>query len=214
MGMKAVCVGLGPSMDLEWINSLDRNEYIVLVCNLWYKFADIRNPDYWLVANNLESMRLKAMAPAINEFRGTYIYRDDLDRTSVSEYINQDVDIHPFGENPSLPELLARDCGMADAPYQAVHSVMVHMVALAMLMGCDVITITGCDLEYGNGYFGNDTNTHKEGYDQGLATQRMGELDMVVDEILALREYGAHIGSRVISKDTGTRLWKALNAEK
>lgn len=209
-GKTAICIGLGPALNknLEWIQSLDKNKYIILSCNLYADIIDL-DVDYWLISNNLPTMQLPVLESKFMAFRGTFIYNNEIDKSDPG-YIPSHINYIQM-DTIDLSELTKHYCGMNVNPYGAVHSVIVHLVALSIIMGCKEILIAGVDLDYSNGYA-------KKGYD--YESLKLAESIMpkhapsVIEHIINLKFYAEKIGTTVLCLDSGTSLSGQIGVKK
>ncbi len=168
-GKTAIVVGLGPSAkaDIPKIT----NEHIVISCNDFDLMTDIK-PHYWVHANSVDTIQKNYRR--YNSKGATIVYADSVDLTPKDivdrilevDYIAYDqrhFQSQKCKENNSLccdhldkgrrtiQEELQNYTGFAHH-YGTGDTVAVHMLALAILLGCRDIYVTGVDLDYSKGY--------------------------------------------------------------
>lgn len=201
-GKTAICVGLGPALNknLDWIQSLDKDKYIILSCNLYADILDL-DVDYWLISNNLPTMQLPVLEDKFKAFSGTFLYNNEIDK-SDPDYIPGHINYIKMA-NSDLSEITKLYCNADIKPYGAVHSVIVHLTALSIIMGCKEVLIAGVNLDYTHGYA-------KKGYSYDslkLAEKIMpAHAPDVIEDIKQLKAIASKIGTTVLCLDQGTTL--------
>ncbi len=169
----AIVLGLGPSagVDINRIKYLqEQGTHIVICCNDYDLMVDI-TADYWMHANSVDT--LGKNFGRYNAKKSTIVYADSVDVTNqsfVDSYINCDYasyDQRHFKGKPCLPQAVCclniiprrltiqeelRDYCNMDIHYGTGDTIALHMLSLAVLMGCKNIFVTGVDLDYSRGY--------------------------------------------------------------
>jgi len=161
----------GPSLNthLPKMEEYRQKNVVLIDCNDWDNFHNII-PDYVVYANNIETM-LKNCS-RVNRWNTTIVYADSVDLTPrrwIDEHIT--CDFLPYDQR----HFLQKDCGSGvrccgrilerltiqeelqryssfKEHYGSGDTVSVHMLAFAVLLGCDPIYVTGLDLDYTQGY--------------------------------------------------------------
>jgi hypothetical protein len=165
-GKTAIIVGLGPSLrsDIEKITHISktkRDKYVIISCNRISKVSDM-HVDYWVLANNLGSMTINNNFETYNKMKNcTIVYASTVDPTPLNQ-VNRVLknNFLPFDQrnhetNNTIQTILQRYTNH-DVHYGSGTTVAVHMTALAILLGCKDIYITGVDLDYSDGYVNNN----------------------------------------------------------
>lgn len=181
-GKTAFVCGMGPSLAnyLDRIENKSDNE-IVIACNDVDEMTNII-PDYWVMANSI--MDMKSMKNRFEKFQNCYIVHadsvDTTDRNWIEENLQnpyvpydqrhfngQKCDQCPNGclnfiENRlTIQEILQNKFNFTKR-YSAGCTVALHMVSLALILGCNKIYIMGVDLNYELGYVdGKTTNSDR-----------------------------------------------------
>lgn len=151
----------------------NQNKAIRFSCNDWFKhFPNASPPDYWVFASTVDT--LTKYTNQINQYRIPILYAYSLDFTANIDRLNckfvVGYDQRHHGEKPngewccyngcenrmkkgrlSIQEELREYSGY-ETLYGSGDTVAVHMIAFAILMGCNPIYINGVDLNYSKGY--------------------------------------------------------------
>lgn len=169
-----ICVVLasGPSLNplLPKLQSYRDKGIVIMGCNEWYDFYKVV-PDYWVTANSQKT--IQTYKGVLDKHPGIiYVYAETVDTTPrwwIDKNINNTIvpyDQRHFNSNPcgigkccsflipgrlTIQEELQRYTG-GDVHYGTGHSGAVHMLALAVLLGCREIYFAGVDLDYRLGY--------------------------------------------------------------
>ena len=177
LNKNAIVMGTGASLTkhLECIykNIVPNNNWITIGCNDIDKYTNI-NPTYWMFANS--EATIAAFCNRLNNSKSTIVYADSVDltpRDAVDKILTVDYlpyDQRHFSGNKCSPESscckhiidgrltiqeeLQKYTGH-NCYYTKAGTVAVHMLALAVLLGCKNIYITGVDLDYTKGYVNN-----------------------------------------------------------
>jgi hypothetical protein len=175
VGKTAIICGTGPSLG-NYLNILEsNNDYIKICCNEINIMTKIV-PNYWVFANSHQTIH--SMVETFKKFPNTTVVHADSVDTTPWEWIVENVDTNYFrydqrhfnGEtctncpnkchnlNPkflTIQELL-KNYTNYEKIYSTGSTVAVHMLALAILLGCKKIYICGVELNYSLGYVSPD----------------------------------------------------------
>jgi hypothetical protein len=169
-----VC-GMGPSLS-DYIDRINKEDCVKVACSDVDLMTNII-PDYWVFANSMNSAvamneRWKKMETSI------IVHADSVDVTSnkwiienvKNKYIgydqrhfdNKTCSCCPNGcanfvEGRKTIQELLRDYSGIDEKYNTGHTVALHCLALAILLGCNKIFLCGIDLDYTLGYVDKKT---------------------------------------------------------
>ena len=174
---KCLLIALGPSLNTYYDKLLRLKEegYVIFSCGEWTYFHDFCPPDYWVLANNVQTT--VTSLERINKYKATWLYSDTVDLTDYSFLEkNLKVDWLPFGHAKSgiwtpydhprhiinkdrltIQEELQKYTNY-EKQYSTASTVALHMVAFAILMGFANINLIGMDFDYGLGYAKNSDN--------------------------------------------------------
>jgi hypothetical protein len=171
-GKTAYVCALGPSLK-DYLNQIyeNSNDKIIITCNDFDKMTNL-SPDYWVWANSYHT--IKAINETINKFPNTtVVHSDSVDTTPIGwikeefigNYIGYDQRhfdnskcIHcpnscaNFIEGRKTIQEILQNYTNNEKRYGSGCTVAVHMVALAIILGCKKIYLFGCDLDYSLGY--------------------------------------------------------------
>jgi len=148
----ALVMAHGPSL-----LDIDKEEYkshLKITCNDFNKvsnFFDDFKPDFWCAANSYEALELPfkicleeniktfVTVPLLNEFSDLLEIARERGKTNI---------VYPWlWEHKIFQNLLAQDYGL-EKTYSRCNTVTNHMIALAVWLGCNPISVTGFDLSY------------------------------------------------------------------
>jgi len=179
----ALVMGHGPSL-----LDIDKEKYkshLKITCNWFHKinFFDDFKPDFWCAANNIKDLkepfkiclekniRTFVTIPRLHEFS------DLLEIAREDEKMNM---VYPWlWEHQIFQNLLAQDHGLRKT-YSRCNTVTNHMIAFALWLGCNPISVTGFDLSYNKSL--QATGMTHAGYNDerfmvGEATMGEGRID-------------------------------------
>jgi hypothetical protein len=207
----AIVCGLGPSLskNIDYIKN-NRDEIIIISCN----DVDINTdliPDFWVFANSIQTLTFMYERFKKNN-KSIIVHADSVDSTSrewiesnMSEfnYIgydqrhfnNQKCNDCPNGclnfieKRLTLQEVLQNYTNHITR-YSTGDTVAVHMLALSIIMGAKKIYITGVDLDYKKGYYGNNT-INGDSFDPYL--------DNILNDFKIINESAKKIGVEIIN---------------
>lgn len=191
----------GPSLDLIK-TKLDelKSKSILFGCNEWMNFYDVY-PDYWVLANNVINMKswknqINACAKQLK-----LLYSNSVDTTD-GDWVSQNIqtsylayDQRHFGNGITLQEQVQNYTNYKEH-YGSGDTVAVHMLAFAILMGCNPIHIIGLHLDYKQGYA-----SHKGNIPIPSALQEQQYYDRQIRDLTILRESARNIGVEIINLD-------------
>jgi hypothetical protein len=174
-GQTAYVLGLGPSLEKHFEHlKKTSNDEVIISCNRWNQMFDL-NVKYWLTANAIPEQVISNNYIAYNEKNAVLVYSDTCDLTdkkTVEELLT--VDYLPYDQRHhdnkeckvcrmreinrtclkhlipgrlTIQEELKKYCN-AGKRYRNGGTVALHMLALAIMLGCNPIYILGVDLEY------------------------------------------------------------------
>ena len=202
-GTPAIICGFGPSLDIvrPLLPSYKDRGYKILSCNNWFNF--IPSIDYWIMASNVDT--IGDFLNDINVFKIPVFYADsvDLTRRNLLDQIQSEIlpyDQRHFGnqiclegyrkccehiipKRLTIQEELKQHSGWSEK-YSTGHTVASHMIAFAILMGCNPIYVAGIDLDYRLGYAKNRGDQVPYDPDEALKNYRTATLNdfRILDE--------------------------------
>jgi hypothetical protein len=168
----------GPSLGdaLPFFLDEPTSNKILISCNDIDIFTDLI-PDYWVFANSIQT--IASMIERFAKFpNSVVVYADSVD-TTPNEWVKQNLLTNKFisydqrhfnnQKCPHCPngcanfienrftiqELLSKFT-KTDFLYSPGDTVAVHMLALAIILGCKKIYLAGVDLDYSKGYYGSN----------------------------------------------------------
>jgi len=213
----AICIGHSPSLDIYKSELIKRKElgHILIDCNEWMQFNN-PEPNYWVVANNI--ITVNNWFTEINKHNCTFVYADSVDLTpqplverllecnyvsfDQRHFNNKSCDCcQTYGCQQSvlpnrltIQEELKKYCGVV-YHYSTGHSIIVHMLALAVLLGCNPIHYVGVDLSYSKGYAQNSTNL--------IQTVNLSDLDnsknIILQDIDIIAKSAENVGVEIVN---------------
>jgi len=180
----AVICGHGPSLNFykKKFVDLQNQGWIRYDCNDWFNFMSIP-PTYWLFASTVDT--IKSQQDKITAYNSTILYADSVDlmdrdkvdnilvNTFYLPYDQRHFKGMPCGENIigcckhiipnrlTIQEELAK-YSKTDILYGG-YNAGCHMIAFALVMGCNPIYVAGIELDYKFGYA--STIVRPTGYD-------------------------------------------------
>ena len=158
----AIVVAHGPSLNqyIPKMEILKDKGHIIFDCNEWFTFHSAM-PHYWVTANS--EFTIKKHIDLYNSFDCTPLYASSVDKTPIEwaeENLNKDFfpyDQRNFGQENNLQYQLQKYTQYNDH-YGAGDTVALHMLAFAIIMGCNPIYFIGIDLDESLGYAKNSAN--------------------------------------------------------
>lgn len=155
VGDKAIVAALGPSLRPQLDNIREKWKGVLISCNEMDRMAHME-PTYWVFSSSVDT--IERLSDRMNQLPRTHIvFASSCDPTPleiVPELINNrytDYDQRNWTQGDTIQLHLKAFSGH-DEYYSAGHSVVLHMIAIAILIGCKEIYITGMDLDYSLGY--------------------------------------------------------------
>jgi hypothetical protein len=173
-GKIGIVCGLGGSLK-EHLSKLeelskDKDNYCTISCNRYNTMTKL-DVDYWVVANSV--FTVKDFYKTFNSMNATLVYADSVDTTDKKfvdnnlkiDYISYD-QRHFKGQPCSrrlsccsniqpgrltIQEYLQKMSGHNEH-YRDAGTVGIHMIALAVILGCNPIYVSGIDMDYKTGY--------------------------------------------------------------
>lgn len=176
-----VC-GTGPSLKQHLNRLMDKSESEILIsCNDIDIMTDLV-PDYWVFANSIQT--IQSMKSRLHKYPNSYVVHADSVDTTPRSWSEQNI-INPYvpydqrhfdgqkcnnclnGCNNflqnrlTIQEILQQKFNFSKK-YSTGCTVALHMVSLALILGCNKIYIMGVDLNYELGYVdGKTTNSDR-----------------------------------------------------
>ena len=170
-----VC-GMGPSLK-KYLSQVESSENVVIACSDVDLMTNII-PNYWVFANSIDVAATR-MNDRWKKFKDTVIvHAYSVDPTSnswirenvITNYIgydqrhfnDSDCPNCPGGCNNRIPgkktiQEILMNLSNYEKKYGTGHTVAVHCLALAILLGCSEIYLFGIDLNYNLGYVDDKT---------------------------------------------------------
>jgi len=233
-GKVGICVATGASLKphLENIIELSNsNEYCVVSVNDFDTMFPKLNTDYRVVANSEFSVRVEH--PRFNARPETpLIFANSVDTTPKDEVSSLlTVDYLPYdqrhqngehctwgsgidGRAPccnliedkrlTIQEELKKYC-KTDLSYSGGDTVALHMLTMAILLGCNPIFISGVDLDYSKGYV-DGTNANGAGFIEFL--------DRIIDHFDIIKKSADNIGVNIYSLCDGSPINRVFKFKK
>lgn len=230
-GKTAFVAAMGPSLsnnrDMIW-QAGGSEDHILLCCNdIDYAWPDLEW-DYWVLANS-ELRTTTSLIDRVNSRKhAMFCYCDSIDPTPNDEpnkgieeqflaYECRHFDNKACGpRNPccdkmvdgrrAVQEFLKEYCECENM-YSPGSTVALHMVALAILMGCKEVYITGVDLDYTNGYFNNEPFTdNQRATGMRIMNEDEGQVVLALEDFKTIKEMADNIGVGVYAMDSEVRL--------
>lgn len=150
--------------------SKDKDNYCTISCNKYNSMTKL-DADYWVVANSV--FTVEKFYKTFNSMKSTLVYADSVDTTNkifVDNHLKIDYiayDQRHFKGQPcakrmsccrniqperlTIQEYLQQMSGH-DKHYTDAGTVGIHMIALAIILGCNLIYVSGIDMDYKTGY--------------------------------------------------------------
>ncbi len=174
-GKVGIVCGTGGSLkkhitEFEELSRSNKNKYCFISCNEWPEKTNL-DVDYWVIANNILTVQ-NEHAYFNSEPKTTLVYAYSVDLTNKHFVENTlTVDYLPYDERhfnsspcscgiccphiepntKTIQEYLQHISGH-DKMYDSCGTVGIHMLALAVILGCNPIYVSGIDMNYGTGY--------------------------------------------------------------
>jgi hypothetical protein len=174
-GKVGIVCGTGGSLkeyheEFEKLSKTEKDKYCFISCNEWHEKTNL-DVDYWVIANNV--FTVEKHFEEFNNHKSTLIYADSVDVTD-REFVekNLTIDYLPYDQrhNKGIPcskplaccnhiiegrktisEYLQHITGF-EQTYGDCGTVAIHMLAIAVILGCNPIYISGVDMNYKTGY--------------------------------------------------------------
>lgn len=225
MGKTAVVCGLGPSLgdSIEWIKNNEK-DITVISCNDVDKVTNLF-PNYWVFANSVDT--IQKMSNRLSNYpESVVVHADSVDSTPREWVINNfksnvyvGYDQRHFNNQKcpncangcanlvdgreTIQELL-RKYTNHDKIYGTGDTVAVHMLSLAILLGCKKIYITGVDLDYSKGYYNSNLINH-DSFNPYL--------NNIISDFKTINDSAKNLGVEIINLSTDSVLSTILKTE-
>lgn len=197
----------GPSLvsTIYYKDEIARLNPVLMSCNQWFKFFSLPI-DYWVIANN--EFSVYKHYELINEHKNTkLLYADsvfnDEERIKTPplgvDYLKFDERNYNFESNtPNINRLLSTYTNFPEF-YKSSATVALHMVAFAIILGCNPIYISGMDLDHKKGYAFNarPQRTSNDTYLNELDAGR----ESIIKSLIILNSSARNIGTKIYSFD-------------
>jgi len=198
------CFGPSGNKNRNYINSLQKSKRIIrFSCNDWWRhLPSSPPPNYWVLASSVD--RIDTYQSQINRYKIPVLYAYSIDHSHkniinsldcefILGYDQKHQDGNPNGDwccsngcknNVVLGKLtiqqeLKKICNI-DEQYGSGDSVVFHMIAFAILMGCNPIYLNGVDLDYKKGYANNNIKPHTDNLWQECADRQKDNFSILL----------------------------------
>ena len=209
-GKSCLICGLGPSL-----LKIDKEKYkncIKIVCNNFQNvpnfFTNQYAPNYWCGANNYKTLiknTKKCAQQGIVVFLTVPLLEELynlLNKVKNFKYFNK---IYFWYWEGRILQVLLKEEFKSEELYSNGKSVLVHMVALAIWLGCNPIYVAGIDFSY----FGTK-NTHA-GFSEQDALSNRSLLDSakypVFKDLEILAKYAKSVGTKIFNLSSDQNGW-------
>lgn len=179
-GKVGLVCGTGGSLkeyhkEFERLSKTEKDKYCCISCNEWNQKTHL-DVDYWVVANSV--FTVGEQYSNFNNQNAILVYADSVDTTDrgfVDSNLTIDYlpyDERHFGGKPcarpisccpllipdrkTIQEYLQHISGH-ELRYDSCGTVGIHMLALAVMLGCNPIYVSGIDMNYNTGYVDNSS---------------------------------------------------------
>lgn len=159
-GKTAYVVGMGPSLNenrKELKEAQERGD-IIISCNFVDKVVTEIVPDYWVLANSEKRLTMPSNYARYDNNRSIMVWAKTVDKTPEEQPTAKLRKDHiPYSQQGIQVESIQNYFSKYtnSKPYGNGDTVSVHMLSLAVLLGCTTIYITGIDMDYSKGYADN-----------------------------------------------------------
>jgi hypothetical protein len=147
-----------------------KDKYCFISCNEWHQKTKL-DVDYWVVANSV--FTVSSNYDLFNSRQNTtLIYADSADVNSKSFEGELKINFIPYDERHFNEQkcFIVKDCckniehgrktiqeylqqiSNHDKAYNSCGTVGIHMIAVAVILGCSPIYVSGIDMDYSTGY--------------------------------------------------------------
>lgn len=171
---KCLVVGHGPSFTpyIDKLQHYKEQGFVIIDCNDFYNFHDV-TPTYIVFASSQNTMLVNK--EKLNNLNTTVVYADSADLTD-KKWIEENItcDYLPYDQRHfdgtkcvacdsfgcgrhfnnnrlTIQEELKKYSNYNDR-YGTGDTVVLHMISLSILLGCNPIYVTGFELDYSKGY--------------------------------------------------------------
>lgn len=215
-GKNAVVLGLGPSLKahIEKVKQLG-NDFVIIVCNDIDTYTDINRFDYWVWANS--QYTIKHTHERLNSKNAFVVYADSVDLTprekvdqlltaTYTSFDQRHFDGRKCAYGLCCDHIIPGRLTIQEEykNYTNYHTystssdtVAIHMLYLAVLLGCKNIYVTGLDLNYAKGYV-NGGKVHQVYIDEFNLVQ-----GRTLDTIKTINDSAKNINVNIYCLDQG-----------
>ena len=219
-GKIGMVIGLGPSLNevlpyIEGLSENARDKVSFYCCNLFNQMTKIKT-DYWVVTNNQPKMSLKKAHGTYNsQPESIFLFASRINGFSEAEAKKLlNLKYIAMSDNGSgeydLP-LTLKKYTSSEKKYGAVHSVIIHQIALSIITGCKEIFISGVDLDYSKGYV--KPGVHQEGVSLGKTFMNSKARKDTIDKIVLLKECAEKVDCNLYTLNPSGPLSKVLEVK-
>ena len=147
----ALVMGHGPSL-----LDIDKEKYkshLKITCNNFHKinFFDDFKPDFWCAANSYDAIKIPfkiCLEENIKAFVTIPLLHEFSDLLEIAREDGKMNTVYPWlWEHQIFQNLLAQAHGLQKT-YSRCNTITNHMIAFALWLGCDPISVTGFDLSF------------------------------------------------------------------
>jgi hypothetical protein len=226
-GKDIYVLGLGPSLNknLDFlIEESNKEDSIVISCNNCDLIIPEIKVDYWLWANGIQVGRYTDKFNSRPESK--LVWGDSVDNTIHDHMTNKlNIDHIPFDQwtvqkkNPwvhhqrsKLIQKLLQDKTGHKESYSNGHTIAVHMLSLAILMGASNIYVCGFDMDYSNGYARNNDKINSNGIYNNKTPQKECDdhRDLNFNDLRIIFESGRLNNSKIHSLNNGSEFFNSV----
>jgi hypothetical protein len=225
LGKTAVICGLGPSLSesIDWIKN-NENDLVIISCNDVDLLTNL-TPNYWVHANSVDT--IYKLSDRFSKYPNSVIVHADSVDSTPRQWINNNFKSNVYigydqrhfnglscpncangcanliKERKTIQEQL-KDYTNFDSKYSTGDTVAVHMLALAVLLGCNKIYITGVDLDYTKGYYNTNFINH-DTFDPYLSN--------ILNDFKIINDSAKNIGVEIINLSGNSKLSSHIKTE-
>jgi len=228
LGLPAVidCSGPSSNNNRERVDQLHSAQKLIkFVCNEWYNFPHATKPNYWVVSNPI--LTVTSQLGLLNKHKVPFLWASSLDGTS-REFVDRKLEVdclayrqggiagdgadfrrgrpwaafHREGEEMQVTiQKFLQTLAKHDQHYTTGVTVAYHMIAFALIMGCNPIYLNGMDLNY-------DEPGELNGYAQtrkGVVLPRPGsttwklQTEGILSDLKILNDTAVAMGRQIIN---------------
>tara|TARA_R110000772_G_scaffold9601_3_gene31424 strand:+ start:300 stop:1037 length:738 start_codon:yes stop_codon:yes gene_type:complete len=226
-GSNIYVLGLGPSLNKNFdflVEESHKEDSIIISCNNCDLIMPEIKVDYWMWANGLH------VGNHINKFNSRLesklVWADSVDNTDHNLLTNNlNIDHIPFNQwtvskqNPWVSDtrseliqnLLKDNTGHTES-YSNGHTIAVHMLSFAILLGASNIYVSGFDMDYSDGYARNDDKITESGIYNNPNPQRECDThrNANFDDLKIIFESGKLVDTKIHSLNNDSQFFNSV----